>query len=110
MSRFTSLRTPGQLLVAVAVLVSWEGLSYARTTTQPLRATIEANATEAKSAGSNPDAVVQPTIADPVARARVCHISRHPRDGVPATEHACPLVVADATDAVAPESAVALAN
>jgi hypothetical protein len=31
---------------------------------------------------------------------RICHISRHPRDGVPAEEHACPLLIADATQAV----------
>jgi len=33
-------------------------------------------------------------------RIRICHISRHPRDGVPAEEHACPLLIADATQAV----------
>jgi hypothetical protein len=98
MNRYTSLRMSGRLLVAVALLVSWEGISHARTTGQPLR-----TATEAAR-------VAQPTIVDELARIRVCHISRHPRDGVPATEHACPLVIADATEVVAPASSSTRAN
>jgi len=113
MTRFTSFRTP-RLLVAVALLVSFEGVSYARTSAQPLRATIETAAVDGKSSGVvNSDeapAVVRPTIVNELARIRICHISRHPRDGAPATEHACPLVVADAADVVTSDSAGVLAN
>ena len=35
-----------------------------------------------------------------LARARVCHISRHPRDGLRASEHACPLLFADVMSVV----------
>jgi hypothetical protein len=38
----------------------------------------------------------------------VCHISRHPLDGLRASEHACPLLFADATgilDGMAPDPA-----
>jgi len=31
-----------------------------------------------------------------LARMPVCHISRHPLDGLRVSEHACPLLVADA--------------
>lgn len=98
MNRRTSLSMSGRLFVAAALLVSLEGVSYARTTAQPLRA-----ATEAQRAS-------QVTIVDELARVRVCHISRHPRDGVPATEHACPLVIADAAEVVVPVSSATLAD
>jgi hypothetical protein len=40
------------------------------------------------------------------AHVRICHISRHPRDGVPAEVHACPLLIAEASPAIATPAAV----
>jgi hypothetical protein len=110
MTRLISLRTPGHLFVAVALLVSFEGVSYARTTSQPLRTTSETSAAvSAGSAGTKEASVIHAPSEDGVARIRICHISKHPRDGVPATEHACPLIIAEA-DAVTPASGTTLAN
>jgi hypothetical protein len=97
MIRLSSLRTHCKLFVAVAFLVSAEGVSFARTTAQPLRAQTEAPT--ARSANVHDvAAAVHPTIGYEFARIRICHISRHPRDGVPAEEHACPLVIAYVAD------------
>jgi|HubBroStandDraft_6_1064221.scaffolds.fasta_scaffold670370_2 hypothetical protein len=97
MIRLSSLRTHCKLFVAVAFLVSAEGVSFARTTAQPMRAQTEAPT--ARSANVHDvAATVHPTIGDEFARIRICHISRHPRDGVPAEEHACPLVIAYVAD------------
>jgi hypothetical protein len=113
MSRFISLRIPGHLLVAVAMLISFEGVSYARTTAQPLRAVTEASAAaDGKAAGTasaKDGSAIHSASGDEFARIRICHISKHPRDGVPATEHACPLIIAEA-DATVSASGVALAN
>jgi hypothetical protein len=110
MNRLISLRTPGHLFVAVALLVSFEGVSYARTTSQSLRTTLETSAAaSAGSARTTEVSVVHTTSEDGVARIRICHISKHPRDGVPATEHACPLIIAEA-DGVIPASGITLAN
>jgi hypothetical protein len=113
MSRFISLRTPGHLLGAVAMLLSFEGVSYARTTAQPLRAVTEAAAAgdskAADIASAKDESVIHSTSGDEFARIRICHISKHPRDGVPATEHACPLIIAEA-DATVPASGATLAN
>jgi hypothetical protein len=90
MSRTATLRTPCKLFVAVVFLASaasLEGVSSARTTAQPLRAQSE-----------TPAAAVHSTVGDVATRIRICHISKHPRDGMPAEEHACPLVIADATE------------
>jgi hypothetical protein len=45
-----------------------------------------------------------------LAAIRFCHISRHPRDGIRAALHACPLLVADVdmTASPAPNASVAL--
>jgi hypothetical protein len=90
MSRIATLRTPCKLFVAVAFLASaasFEGVSNARTTAQPLRVQTE-----------TPAAAVHSSTGDVATRIRICHISKHPRDGMPAEEHACPLVIAEATE------------
>jgi hypothetical protein len=99
MIRLASLRTHCKVLVAVTCLVSAEGLSYARTTAQPLRAQTEAPTAQSANV-HDIAATVHPTIGDEFARIRICHISRHPRDGMPAEEHACPLVIAYVADAL----------
>jgi|SRR5579863_1490563 hypothetical protein len=98
MNRCTALRMSGRLFVAAALLMSLEGVSHARTTREPIRTVTEA------------PRVSPVTIVDELARVRVCHISRHPRDGVPATGHACPLVIADAAEVVVPVSSATRAD
>jgi hypothetical protein len=55
------------------------------------------------------DSFIMP-LGGAVAGLRLCHISHHPRDGVRADLHACPLLVAEAETAVpsTPNAAVAL--
>jgi hypothetical protein len=76
-------------VVCVASLALAEQVALARTTGAPLDGPV--TGVTAAQTVSAPQ-VAAPTVA---ARIRVCHISRHPRDGVPASEHACPLIVAD---------------
>jgi hypothetical protein len=103
MSRFISVRIIGQLFVAGALLASWEGVSQARTTAEPLRGTIGASAGALSDAAADQRNLADRSVAfDELVRVRICHISRHPRDGIPAAEHACPLVIADASGVVAP--------
>ena len=49
---------------------------------------------------------------DALAGIRLCHISHHPRDGVRAEIHACPLLIADSNVSVspAPDASVAIAS
>jgi len=110
MSRFAAIHLMPSVAL-LALLLSFEGTSYARTTAQPLLVAHEAPAAQGtKSSGELPDAsvAIRP-IETEIARIRICHISRHPRDGMPAAEHACPLVVADAAEVLAP-AAVAAPN
>jgi hypothetical protein len=73
------------------------GASDASTTTSAVAADAALEVTPASSQSNEKSDVTNPLFA---ARIRVCHISRHPRDGMPSEEHACPLLVAQATDAV----------
>jgi hypothetical protein len=95
--RFTLLLAAG-----LAVLCS-EGIAHARTTDSALAEELQAltasvapattpatpNATQHASSGAEAR----------IRALRVCRIPRHPRDGVPASIHACPLVFASAESA-----------
>ncbi|HXW33734.1 MAG TPA: hypothetical protein VEJ87_04085 [Acidimicrobiales bacterium] len=109
MTRFAALHLT---LSVAALLVSFEGVSQARTTAEPLAGREAPAAESPRAPGNVPDAAqmaARPTrVETGIARIRICHISRHPRDGVPATEHACPLVVAEAD--VASPAVVATPN
>jgi len=102
-------------LLALALVLAFEGAAAAKTQAAE-HATIReqsASAPQAVSQDAAPATAAAPLASDhdfangPLAtRIRICHISRHPRDGVPAEEHACPLLIADATQAVIAPSAL----
>jgi len=94
---------------ALALLLAMEGVSAAKTQGALIAAGEQAAADSSATAASVVSALPLP---DPgvvsraaVARVRICHISRHPRDGMPASEHACPLFIAEASPG--PESTAA---
>jgi hypothetical protein len=97
MIRIGSRRTlPTSVLAAALVatfLVSIEGVSEARLTAPSL--------STAASAGVRESSAERRSLPE-LAHERICHISRHPRDGMPASEHACPLVVASGAGSSAP--------
>ncbi len=51
-----------------------------------------------------------PSTDDSLAGLRLCHISRHPRDGVRSEIHACPLLVADSDATLSPAQDRSAAN
>jgi len=97
-------------LAALALLIACEGTSAAKTQAPSLQshhdasaAAASANTSVSSTSGvetSKPEAatfaanrvLVNSELA---ARIRICHISHHPLDGVPAEEHACPLFIAE---------------
>jgi hypothetical protein len=89
MNRFTPalLRRPSAL--SIALLVTFEGVSFARTPMLSDRAEepLERVGTHA------PELVMRTPL---VAWIPLCRISRHPRDGLRQDQHACPLLLADA--------------
>jgi hypothetical protein len=103
--------------VAVASLLALEGVSFARTPATPVVAQASASTVDATTQArgeANPAArdtqneftSESPVLQSANARIRVCHISRHPRDGMRSEEHACPLFIADAQPAAAPSITV----
>jgi hypothetical protein len=93
------------LMSASLSVLSMQGVAGARTTGPTLSEQVEAYAPTTQSvvdATAKGDALGDVTQAR-LSPTRVCHISRHPRDGIPASIHACPLVFA-AGDAVTPEA------
>jgi hypothetical protein len=99
-------------LLALALVLVFEGAAAAKTQAAEHATIREQSASAAQTASqdaapatvaarlaSDRDLVVLANSALAM-RIRICHISRHPRDGVPAEEHACPLLIADATQAV----------
>jgi hypothetical protein len=95
-------------LAALALILAFEGTSAAKT-----RGDMAPMTEDASHASSAPEsmstAMTKTSSADRdlansalAARIRVCHISRHPRDGMPPEEHACPLFIAEAAPAAAP--------
>lgn len=92
-------------LAAFALILAFEGVSVAKTQESPLAAQ---RATETSTSADPADvAAHEDGLVKTAAHARVCHISRHPRDGMPASEHACPLFVADTST---PSAGAARAN
>lgn len=95
-------------LLALALVLAFEGAAAAKTQAAELATSHEAIASAASQSPPAATATATATFAADrdfansalAAHIRICHISRHPRDGVPAEEHACPLLVADATQAV----------
>jgi hypothetical protein len=89
MNRFVSRPAAYGALTAVLVLMTFEGVSWAKTS--PLRT--------AASLVALPDpAMGQPWRGDAprLGRFVTCHISRHPIGGFRSVERVCPLFVADA--------------
>ena len=93
-------------LAALALILIFEGTSAAKTQAEMVPATQEAShasspaaaesaapATKTFSVSSTDRDLANSALA---ARIRICHISRHPRDGMPPEEHACPLFIAEA--------------
>jgi hypothetical protein len=105
-------------VLVIASLVSFEGLSFAQTTAlspwtvqssvappESSKATFalgDAILLDSIKASARTDSVIDADDSfvlpaeGAVAGIRLCHISHHPRDGMRAALHACPLVVADA--------------
>jgi hypothetical protein len=108
-SRIRFSRMPQYLLAplaALALLMAFEGTSAAKTQAElvPGAAEMQSSPAPAEAAkASTTTFAADRDLANSVfaARIRICHISRHPRDGVPAEEHACPLFIADAAPAIA---------
>jgi hypothetical protein len=93
-------------VAALALVLAFEGTSAAKTRAEllpatrdlsPVSAPVEAASAPATTVAADRD-LANSALA---ARIRICHISRHPRDGVPAEEHACPLFIAEAAPAAA---------
>ncbi len=99
--------------VAVASLLALEGVSFARTPATPVVAPASASTVDATiqlpvganapstRATQNEFSSESPALQSANTRIRVCHISRHPRDGMRSEEHACPLFIAEAEAAAA---------
>jgi hypothetical protein len=99
-------------LLALSLVLAVEGVAAAKTPAAELATSHEASASASQvtspsaapvtaAATSASDREFANFVNGPLAaRIRICHISRHPRDGMPAEEHACPLFIADATQAV----------
>ena len=88
-------------LAALGLILAFEGVSVAKTQESPLAAQrgTETSTSESSVEVGSRDSELTKALA---ARVRVCHISRHPRDGMPASEHACPLFVAEVSAPSAP--------
>jgi hypothetical protein len=104
MNRFLLSFAPARWGLSWMLVFVLEAASFARTPTLP------ASAHETHLDGPAPiqpnekadSAATQPPPEWVASRMPICHISRHPRDGIRAELHACPLVVADRTENAPP--------
>jgi hypothetical protein len=81
--------------VVLIPIACCEGVCFARTTLATIAEyaqTAEVVAVDSAHAGATK---VEVPVVRLATRIPVCHISRHPRDGIRAELHACPLVLAD---------------
>jgi hypothetical protein len=97
------LRTRVKVAFAVVALsvVAREGVALARTAEWAAGGSrpgafepAPAGAARGQDRGGPPDPA-----ASSASQAPLCHISHHPRDGMPTEQHACPLLVAALDDA-----------
>jgi hypothetical protein len=85
------------LVSAAFSILAAEHVSFALTTGPTLSEQVKAPAAvsgQSQVAGGAGEAPGSPGPEARAGHAGVCHISRHPRDGVPASVHACPLAFA----------------
>jgi hypothetical protein len=85
-----TFRVTTALATALPLLLFCEGIGHARTTGPTLGDEIRAEA--ATEGAPAPDAIPTEALSSwlNVNGIRMCHIPKHPRDGVPANIHACP--------------------
>lgn len=100
-----------QCALAIVTVLSVEGVSFAGTTAGPTASVAAQGATPVATGHSlNLSASLRDLAAlasemdegasgasssDVLSGIRLCHISHHPRDGIRAEVHACPLLIAD---------------
>jgi hypothetical protein len=80
------------VMIAIAL---FEGVSFARTTLSTIAEYAQAGDVVAGDSAHGSVTKVEVSVERLATRIPVCHISRHPRDGIRAELHACPLVLAD---------------
>lgn len=95
MNRFALYGKSWCWAIVMIAITLFEGVSFARTRWATIAEYAQAEDVVAVDSAHTSATNVEVPVERLATRIPVCHISRHPRDGIRAELHACPLVLAD---------------